>query len=344
LELTAASATQTTDEWIAAAPKVELHVHHIGATSLSTLARLAARHPGAGVPTDPEALERFYDFTDLAHFLRVYAAVSRLLTTPGDVYQLTVGNLADLAAQQVRYAEVTVTPNGLLAAGVPRDGLVEALDAARQHAARQLNLDVNWILDIPGHPGEPAEIVLDLCARKPPEGLVALGLGGPETPRRDFAPYFARARALGLGSVPHAGEAQGAHSVRAAVEHLGADRIGHGIRAVDDPDLLADLAELGIHLEVCPTSNVRTRVVPTIEAHPLATLMAAGISVSINSGDPPMFGTSLTRELELAARLVGQDRIPELLRNAMNASFATDDVKIAYGKELDPLVHDKRDP
>jgi adenosine deaminase len=227
---------------------------------------------------------------------------------------------------------------------VRQKGSTPALDAARQHAARQLNLDVNWILDIPGHPGEPAEIVLDLCARKPPEGLVALGLGGPETPRRDFAPYFARARALGLGSVPHAGEAQGAHSVRAAVEHLGADRIGHGIRAVDDPDLLADLAELGIHLEVCPTSNVRTRVVPTIEAHPLATLMAAGISVSINSGDPPMFGTSLTRELQLAARLVGQDRIPELLRNAMNASFATDDVKIAYGKELDPLVHDKRDP
>lgn len=322
------------DDWIAAAPKVELHVHHIGATSLSTLADLAARHPEVGVPTDPEALATFYEFTDFDHFLRVYAAVSRLLTTPEDVYRLTVGNLADLAAQHVRYAEVTVTPNGILTEGVPRDGLVEALDAARAQAAADWDLTVNWILDIPGFPGEPAEVVLGLCEYRPPVGLVALGLGGPETPRQDFADYFARARALGLGSVPHAGEATGPESVRTAVEVLKADRIGHGIRAAEDPELLATLADTGVHLEVCPTSNLRTRVVPTLELHPLPALMAAGVSVSINSDDPPMFGTTLTRELQLAATLVGPATIPELLRNAIDASYATDDVKRSYRAEL----------
>ena len=322
------------DTWIAAAPKIELHVHHIGATSLHTLADLAARHPGSGVPTDPSALEQFYQFTDFDHFLRVYAAVSRLLSSPEDVYRLTVGNLADLAAQQVRYAEVTVTPNGILTAGVPRDGLVEALDAARTFAAREWAMTVNWILDIPGFTGEPAEVVMELCERRQPEGLVALGLGGPETPRADFAPYFARARSLGLGCVPHAGEASGADSVRTAVDVLKADRIGHGIRAVEDPELLVELADAGIHLEVSPTSNIRTRVVPTLEDHPLPTLMAYGIPVSINSDDPPMFGTTLTQELQIAAQLVGHQQIPQLLRNAISASFATDAIKGSYLSDL----------
>lgn len=322
------------DAWIAAVPKIELHVHHIGATSAGTLAELAVRHPDAGVPTDPSALEEFYRFTDFDHFLRVYAAVSRLLSTPEDVYRLTVGNLADLAAQQVRYAEVTVTPNGILSAGVPRDGLVEALNAARARASREWGMTINWILDIPGVTGEPAEVVMDLCERRQPDGLVALGLGGPETPRPDFASYFARARALGLGSVPHAGEATGPESVRAAVEVLKADRVGHGIRAVEDPDLLVELADAGVHLEVSPTSNIRTRVVSTLEDHPLPALMASGIPVSINSDDPPMFGTTLTRELQIAAQLVGAEQIPQLLRNAISASFATDALKLSYLADL----------
>jgi len=322
------------DEWIAAVPKIELHVHHVGATSAATLADLAVRHPEAGVPTDPAQLEEFYRFTDFDHFLRVYAAVSRLLSTAEDVYRLTVGNLGDLAAQQVRYAEVTVTPNGILSAGVPRDGLVEALDAARAFAAREWGMTVNWILDIPGHTGEPAEVVMDLCERRQPEGLVALGLGGPETPRADFAPYFARARALGLGSVPHAGEAAGPESVRAAVDVLKADRIGHGIRAVEDPGLLVELADAGIHLEVSPTSNIRTRIVPTLADHPLPSLIGAGISVSINSDDPPMFGTTLTRELQITAQLLGSEQVPQLLRNAVNASYATEDLKRSYLAEL----------
>ncbi|MDF8265988.1 adenosine deaminase [Luteipulveratus flavus] len=322
------------EAWVADLPKVELHVHHIGATAPHTVAALAARYPDAGVPSDLDALERFFAFTDFAHFLRVYAAVSRLLRTPEDVYELTIGNLLDLARQNVRYAEVTVTPNGPLACGVPRDGLVEALDAVREHAAREYGLVVGWILDIPGHPGPPAEVVMDLCEHAPPEGLVALGLGGPETPRPQFADYFARGRALGLPGVPHAGEAAGPASVRSAVEDLHAVRIGHGIRAMEDPRVVALLRERAVHLEVCPTSNVRTRVVDTLEEHPLPAMLAAGLEVSISSDDPPMFGTTLTEELLVAARLVGANEVPTLLGNAIDASFAPNDVKRRYRSEL----------
>jgi aminodeoxyfutalosine deaminase len=321
-------------EWVAGLPKVELHVHHIGATAPHTVAELARRYPDAGVPGDVAELEKFYEFTDFDHFLRVYLAVSQLLRTPEDVYDLTVGNLADLADQHVRYAEVTVTPNGPLACGVPRDGLVEALDAARRHAAEMWDLAIGWILDIPGYPGPMAEVVLDICENRPPEGLVALGLGGPETPRARFTTYFERARALGLASVPHAGEAAGPESVWAALEDLGADRIGHGVRAMEDPDLVAELRDRGTHLEVCPTSNLRTRVVASLDGHPLPAMVEAGLDVSISSDDPPMFGTTLTNELHVAADLLGADALPRLLGNAIDASFAPEPVKRSYRAEL----------
>lgn len=320
--------------WVTQLPKVELHVHHIGATAPHTVVKLAQRYPDAGVPGDLEQLERFYEFTDFDHFLRVYQSVSRLLRTPEDVYELTVGNLADLADQRVRYAEITVTPNGPLACGVPRDGFVEALDAARQHAATAYDLTVGWILDIPGHTGPAAEMVMDICERRAPDGLVALGLGGPESPRAMFAPYFDRARVLGLGCVPHAGEAAGPENVRAALTHLEAVRIGHGIRALEDPELVDELRDRGTHLEVCPTSNVRTKVVPSLDEHPLAAMVAAGLNVSVNSDDPPMFGTTLTDELLVAARLLGQASVPTLLRNAIDASFAPDPVKRSFRREL----------
>lgn len=129
--------------WLSELPRVELHVHQVGATTPHTLAALAGRYPDAGVPSDPEALQPFYAFTDFDHFLRVYAAVSQLLRTPEDVYEITVANLADLAAQNVRCVEMTVTPNGPLGRGVPRAGFVDALNAARQHVAREYGLQVS---------------------------------------------------------------------------------------------------------------------------------------------------------------------------------------------------------
>jgi adenosine deaminase/aminodeoxyfutalosine deaminase len=180
---------------------------------------------------------------------------------------------------------------------------------------------------------------LDAALRHRPDGLVSFGLGGPEVGvgREQFAPYFAQARAAGLHSVPHAGESTGPQSIWDALRHLGAERIGHGIAAARDPELLDYLAEHRIPLEVCPTSNVRTRSVPSLEQHPLPALVAAGVPVTINSDDPPMFATTLNREYELAAGLLGLDDsgITDLARAAVRASFLDAEGQEALLGEID---------
>ena len=177
---------------------------------------------------------------------------------------------------------------------------------------RDFGVEMAWCFDIPGEAGIPAaEVTLDAALRCRPAGLVSFGLGGPEigVPRAQFKPYFDRARAAGLRSVPHAGESTGPATVWDAVRELGAERIGHGISAAQDPVLLDHLAQTGIVLEVCPTSNVCTRSVPSLGEHPLPALVAAGVTVTINSDDPPMFGTTLNQEYEVAADLLGLDAV-----------------------------------
>ena len=155
-------------------------------------------------------------------------------------------------------------------------------------------------------------------------------------PRAQFAPHFAAARAAGLHSVPHSGESTGPQSVWDALTLLGAERIGHGTSSVQDPALLAHLAEHGIPLEVCPTSNIATRVVERIEEHPIRAMRDAGVVVTVNSDDPPMFGTTLNREYEIAAGLLDLDAagVADLALAAVDASFAPDDVKASLRAEI----------
>jgi adenosine deaminase len=171
---------------------------------------------------------------------------------------------------------------------------------------------------------------------------VSFGLGGPEigVPRPQFQSYFERARAVGLRSVPHAGESTGPATVWDAIRHLGAERIGHGIAAAQDPELLAHLAQTGIVLEVCPTSNVCTRSVPSLHEHPLPALVDAGVIVTINSDDPPMFSTTLNQEYEIAAQLLGLDAsgVAALATAAVDASFINDDRKADLRGEIEGYV------
>lgn len=326
-------------DFIAALPKAELHVHHVGSASPDTVAQLAARHPDSPVPTDPEALADYFTFTDFAHFIEVYLSVVDLLRTPEDIWTLTHEVGRDLAAQNVRYAELTMTPYTSIVRGIPAEAYVEAIEDARRAAERDFGLVLRWIFDIPGESGVPsADVTVDTALRLRPEALVGFGLGGPEqgVPRPQFAEHFARARAAGLHSVPHAGESTGPQSIWDSLDHLGAERIGHGIAAAQDPALLQRLVDDGIVLEVCPTSNVRTRSVPSIAEHPLPQLVDAGVAVTINSDDPPMFGTTLTREYEIAADLLGLDRagVKRLALTAVDASFAPDDVKARLRDEI----------
>ncbi len=326
--------------FISRLPKAELHVHHVGSASPRIVAELAERHPGV-VPSDPDGLADFFAFRDFAHFIEVYLAVVDLIRTPDDVRLLTYEIAREMAeVQQVRYAELTCTPFTSVAAGVPIQGYTEAIEDARLSAERDLGIVLRWIYDIPGESGLPAaDATLDYALNHRPDGLIGFGLGGPEVGvrRPQFKPHFDAARAAGLRSLPHAGETTGPETVWDALRVLGAERIGHGTSAAQDPALLEHLASTGIPLEVCPSSNIATRAVATLDEHPLRKFRDAGVVVTINSDDPPMFGTTLNREYEIAARLLDLDEtgVVELARTAVLASFAPEEVKTRILGEID---------
>jgi aminodeoxyfutalosine deaminase len=313
--------------FIAGLPKAELHVHHVGSASPRIVAELAARHEGdSPVPADPAALADYFAFRDFGHFIEVYLSVVDLIRDDEDVRVLTYEVARELARQQVRYAELTITPYSSVRRGIPAPAFCAAIEDARLGAAADFGIDLRWCFDIPGEAGLPAaDETLRIALEEKPDGLISFGLGGPEVgvPRTPFKPYFDKARAAGLHSVPHAGETTGPETIWESVRELGAERIGHGISAAADPALMAYLADHGIPLEVCPTSNVRTRAVASLADHPLARLVAAGVPVSINSDDPPMFGTTLQDEYAVAARLLGLDAagVADLARAAVQQSF-----------------------
>ncbi|MGW0563771.1 adenosine deaminase [Streptomyces sp. NPDC003016] len=331
--------------FIAGLPKAELHVHHVGSASPRIVAELAARHPDSRVPTDPEALADYFTFTDFAHFVEVYLSVVDLIRTPEDVRLLTFEVARDMARQNIRYAELTVTPFSSTRRGIDEKAFMEAIEDARRAAEAELGTVLRWCFDIPGEAGlEAAEETARLAVDLHPEGLVSFGLGGPEigVPRPQFKPYFDRAIAAGLRSVPHAGETTGPQTIWDALNDLRAERIGHGTSAVQDPRLLAHLAEHRIPLEVCPTSNIATRAVATLDEHPLKEMVDAGVLVTVNSDDPPMFGTDLNSEYGVAARLLGLDEhgVAGLARNAVEASFLDPAGKARIAAEIDAYTAD----
>ncbi len=328
------------DAFIAGLPKAELHVHHVGSASPRIVAELAARHPDSQVPTDPAALVDYFTFRDFEHFIQVYLSVVDLIRDAEDVRLLTYEVARDMARQEIRYAELTVTPYSSTRRGIPAQAFMEAIEDARKAAEAELGVTLRWCFDIPGEAGlVSAEETVRLATELRPEGLVSFGLGGPErgVPRPQFKPYFDRARAAGLHSVPHAGETTGPQTIWDALNDLGAERIGHGTSAAQDPALLAHLAERRIALEVCPTSNIATRAVAHLDEHPIRQFVDAGVLVTVNSDDPPMFGTDLNTEYAVAARLLGLDHagIAALAKNAVEASFLDPAGKARLAAEID---------
>ncbi|WP_328726300.1 adenosine deaminase [Streptomyces sp. NBC_00259] len=326
--------------FIAGLPKAELHVHHVGSASPRIVSELAARHPDSKVPTDLEALADYFTFTDFTHFIEVYLSVVDLVRTPDDVRLLTFEVARDMARQNIRYAELTVTPFSSTRRGIPEQGFMEAIEDARKAAETELDVILRWCFDIPGEAGlDAAEETARLAVDLRPEGLVSFGLGGPEigVPRPQFKPYFDRAIAAGLRSVPHAGETTGPETVWDALNDLRAERIGHGTSSTKDPKLLAHLAEHRIPLEVCPTSNIATRAVATLDEHPIKEMVDAGVLVTVNSDDPPMFGTDLNNEYAVAARLLQLDErgVAALAKNAVEASFLDAAGKARIAAEID---------
>lgn len=331
------------DAFIAALPKVELHLHLEGAVRPETLLALARRHRTTGLPTDLEALRDFYRFRDFDHFVEVYYAICDNLRTAED-FALVVRELGEgLAAQNVRYAEVTFTPYNHSRRGVDVAAVFAGVEQGRAEVEAATGVRLRWVTDIPGEFGvdaglETARMVLDAREAGRLDGVVGFGLGGPEVgvPRGSFAEAFAMARAAGLRSLPHAGETTGAATVRDAVEHLGAERIGHGVRAIEDPAVVALLRERAIPLEVCPTSNLRLGVVPSYAEHPLPRLLEEGLTVVLGSDDPPMFGTTISREHRVVVEEIGLPPavLVDLAHAGVDASCLAADARAALHTEI----------
>lgn len=307
-------------------PKVELHVHLEGSIRPDTLLALAARHGQSLPATTVEGLREWFAFRDFDHFLEVYVASASCLRTPEDIERITADFLAGQAAQNVLHSEVTYTPSTqLMLAGIPLDEQLDAINRARSAAWTKHGVSMTVTIDYPRNLDPDGFVpVARWAADNIGRGVSALGLGGPEAghPPELFREAFAIAREAGLPGVPHAGETAGPESIRGALRHLYAVRIGHGVRCLEDPMLVDELRERQVPLEVCPTSNVCLGVVPAFEAHPLPRLMDEGLYVTLNSDDPPMFGTTLTDEYLKAALAFGLDR-PQIESLVLNAARAT---------------------
>jgi len=287
-------------------PKIELHVHLEGTVRPATLLEIARRNDYA-LPVDTvEGLAELHEYRDFEHFIEVWILTTNALRTRGDFRRVVVDYAAEAADYGAVYVEAIFSPAERIARGVRWDEIFAGYCDGAQEAEELHGVIVRLTPDIyRGATGEQAEEVVRHSAAYRERGVVGVGLGGLEAqfPPEPYADAFALAKSDGLGSVPHAGEVAGPVSIRGALDALQADRIRHGFRAIEDPALVAELAERGIVLDVTPVSNVRTGAVASLEEHPLPRLVEAGVRCSISTDDPAMFDTDLAREYAAAASL-----------------------------------------
>jgi adenosine deaminase len=316
---------------------IELHIHLEGAIPAATLWELIQRHGGDPAVPNQAALGQRLAFHDFRGFIAAWMWKSRWLRSADDLADAAAGTARAWAAQGLIYVEAHCSPVDFAGHGLDTAAVVTAL---RRGLDRVPAVEVALIVDLVRDHGP--EHALDCAAEAAALrhlGVVAVGLGGRETsfPAAAFAPAFACARAAGLGVTVHAGETAGPNSIAAALD-AGAQRIGHGFRAIEDDALVAHLVRERIHLEVCPTSNLRTGVVRRLADHPLPRLLAAGVDCSINSDDPLLFGADLAHELRLAQLEFGlaRERIHQLQLAAAAAAFQPQHYRAQLASRLTP--------
>jgi aminodeoxyfutalosine deaminase len=285
-------------------PKIELHVHLEGAVRPETLLEIARRN-GYELPVDSaEGVRALYEYRDFGHFIEVFMLTSGALERSDDFRQIVVEYAEEAHRHGAVYLEA-IFSLGLwrgLDSDVVFSGVCDGADEARERYGIEIRLtpDIARVYSL-----DEALQVVRYAIKYRDRGVVGVGLGGPEAehPPEPYAPAFELARSQGLASVPHAGEHAGASSIRGALDALGARRIRHGIRAIDEPELVQELADRRVVLDVCPISNVRTGAVRSLSSHPLPQLLAAGVVCSLSTDDPAMFATDLSIEYAAAAEL-----------------------------------------
>ncbi len=321
-------------------PKVQLHCHLEGTVRAQTFRELASLR-GVDSVRAHGPFEETYAFATFRDFLLTFAEVCKALQRPEDYARVAREYAASAVAQNVRYAETFISPSvwTFFHRSLDVRACVAAMRDVFDAEARRSGMEVRFICDLTRNFGvaralETARLAVELAEAD--LGVLGVGLGGDEVnfPAALFEEPFALARARGLHAVAHAGEAAGAQSVRDAVEILGAERIGHGVRATEDEAVVALLCERGVALELCPTSNRLTGAVPTGEPHPIGRLDAAGVRCTIDADDPELFSTTLQHEYELVASWLGMESLLRFARQAVDASFAAAQRKAELHREF----------
>lgn len=307
-------------------PKIELHVHLEATVKPETLLEIARRNDYPLPCSSVEGLRELYRYRDFRHFIEVWILTTNALQTEADFRDMVTNYAAEAKRHGAVYIEGIFTPAERVRRGVNWQDVFEGVCDGAEEAREKHGVEVRLTPDIPrGCSLEEAIATVRWAARYRDRGVVGVGLGGLEAefPPELYRPAFEVAGAEGLASVPHAGEVVGPSSIRGAIEALGAVRIRHGIRAVEDRGLLRELAGRGIVLDVCPISNLRTGAVPAPAEHPLPSLVAAGIPCSISTDDPVMFDTDLSRDYALATSFGIHPR--EFYRAGLAGALCDDD-------------------
>jgi adenosine deaminase/aminodeoxyfutalosine deaminase len=341
--------------FIQSLPKAELHLHLEGSVDPATLAELSRRYntplptennrydvAGSGDVLTEEEVRHLYSYKDFNGFLLAFKSVTERLRSPEDYELITYRLMQRLRQQNIVHAEVYVSVGVIRWRGQPLEPIFEGMERGRERGLRDFGVSVLWIFDAVRHFGpEAAGEVFDLAARLRDRNVVGIGIGGDEArgPAEGFRDLYKKAADNGLRLTAHAGETTGPESVWGAI-NIGAERIGHGLAAARDPELMEVMAEKQVPVEICITSNLRTGACPEMQEHPVRKFFDNGIMITLNTDDPAMFQTTLNREYEIARQefSFSEEHLRELARNSIEASFLPVEKKLKFLSQIDFLV------
>lgn len=325
-------------DWFKRIPKVELHLHLEGSIPLPTLWQLIQKYGGDAEAPTIESLTQKFTYKDFPHFIQTWIWMTQFLREYEDFTLISEAVARDLAAQNIRYVEAFFSPNDFAHHGLTVQHIAAAIRAGLD---RVPEVRIALIPDLTRDTGPDlgkAENVLNAAAEIRDLGVIGIGLGGSEQdfPAELFAPIYEKAHKLGLHTTAHAGEAAGPESVWAALDVLKVERIGHGVRSIEDPALVRELAKRRIPLEVCPISNMRTGIYSFIDEHPIRKLYERGVVVTVNTDDPKLFGNSLAEEYALLVSQMGfsQEEVKGLILQGIHSSWLSDSKKKALIQEF----------
>ena len=341
--------------FIQSLPKAELHLHLEGSVDPPTLVELSRRYntplptennrydvAGSGDVLTEDDVRRLYSYKDFNGFLMAFKSVTERLRSPEDYELVTYRLMQKLRQQNVVHAEVYVSVGVIRWRGQPVEPIFEGMERGRERGQRDFGVSLLWIFDAVRHFGpQAASEVFDLAARLRDRDVVGIGIGGDEArgPAEGFRDLYKKAADNGLRLTAHAGETTGPESVWGAI-NIGAERIGHGLSAAKDPELMEVMAQKQVPLEVCITSNLRTGACKELQEHPVRKFFDEGLMITLSTDDPAMFQTSLNKEFEIAQQEFNfsEEHLRELARNSIEASFLPVEKKLRFMQQIDFLA------